>query len=1023
MHSSQHKFVPYEFFRTNPTFQLSDSFTKPEHEEIVANPVTRSHLPSVMSGNDSQALKNKSRLRMVKHNLPYQRASYVPSNTAPNESDVFSDKSMTHEQRSTMDDNPLRLDPLSVYNTASTSPNLLHYVPRDHNMDDTSFPIEATRGRDNHVDHQLLKQINYYVRAHPFIRQSLNVHTTTQRRTFERDIYDYARTVGLLKEQAKAEVRRARGFCGELDYDSDDSRLGDEVDDSASILSTILPAPVPSSNEVAGTEEAVERISMIIPGDLAGPIIGKGGVKINTIVRLSGSLVEIDNPENNSSERQITIIGLHKCNQVALDLLRAATHTAIGKKLQTSRTDTTPVSQDKTTIGTTTSTETAGTFSELSEAQKISKISKKRRVEDVELAPDLSTSATLKQDRRNKKTKMSRRAVTESELVPDELLDSRAKSQSPMRISHFEDSQTNSSRRNDPKHDTGDLARSPVSFDEATPTEEARVKMEKRKKKAERAEARAMDNSSKAKRPRHCRVADPISMIAGVSPVFNDEDTAVNAPANLTLSEKASSTVIESNRKTSAKRKRDRKSTEVCPKEPSARRDTRVDDASAAEFQLTQGEASNSKKKGGNTRLRKQSEKSAETPVEETKTKPARSNKRKESSTILKERIGVDGQPEVENIVPEKFARKSTKHHQVDIPLVAVHKKEEASEEEVRSEYFTPTKPKSKVPLPNSKEDSGVKTEETLSSKAKSSQKIRMEKKWISYYAELRRRSSLGPTIDAPLQDKVDAIVPVVAADISPHVIEAENGDPFKGETTKMNSTKQAAKTKKQNAKKSLPIGAKESNGVDENASPATPAISTQPTKVVEQDHGTFAVDSKTKPLAIKSSSKKKKKNREDSNNTDTTSTALICARNQNPSSGITMSNVAPGIDQGLTISDSPPPHGGWNPVNQAILDPKKVAGFIRSQPRCVAAGSEITASHGYADDPMELDQESWAVGGYLEACPLSSPEKASRKRKKATNAKKEGRESNGVMPPTKKSRVMKGEPGGSVDFSSPMIR
>ena len=60
--------------------------------------------------------------------------------------------------------------------------------------------------------------------------------TKSERRQFERDIYDYAEALGLDHAAAKKQVIKARGFCGEENYDSDNSALGDELDNSVEIL-------------------------------------------------------------------------------------------------------------------------------------------------------------------------------------------------------------------------------------------------------------------------------------------------------------------------------------------------------------------------------------------------------------------------------------------------------------------------------------------------------------------------------------------------------------------------------------------------------------------------------------------------------------------------------------------------------------------------------------------------------------------------------------------------------------------
>ncbi|MCJ1247026.1 hypothetical protein MMC30_004237 [Trapelia coarctata] len=94
------------------------------------------------------------------------------------------------------------------------------------------------------LDKASLKQVNHFVRGHTFIQISLSGHTTSQRRAFERDVYDYARGLGLQRREAKREVLKARGFCGEFAYDSDVSMLGDEVDDTAQLLAALSGRPI-----------------------------------------------------------------------------------------------------------------------------------------------------------------------------------------------------------------------------------------------------------------------------------------------------------------------------------------------------------------------------------------------------------------------------------------------------------------------------------------------------------------------------------------------------------------------------------------------------------------------------------------------------------------------------------------------------------------------------------------------------------------------------------------------------------
>ena len=60
---------------------------------------------------------------------------------------------------------------------------------------------------------------------------------------------------------------------------------------------------------------------IFIPNDMVGAIIGKGGAKINEIRQLSGSVIKINEPQDNSNERLVTITGTQECNSMALYML------------------------------------------------------------------------------------------------------------------------------------------------------------------------------------------------------------------------------------------------------------------------------------------------------------------------------------------------------------------------------------------------------------------------------------------------------------------------------------------------------------------------------------------------------------------------------------------------------------------------------------------------------------------------------------------------------------------------------
>jgi heterogeneous nuclear rnp K-like protein len=70
-----------------------------------------------------------------------------------------------------------------------------------------------------------------------------------------------------------------------------------------------------------------------IPNDMVGAIIGKGGAKINEIRHLSGSVIKINEPQDNSNERLVTITGTAECNQMALYML----YSRLGKSRATTK--------------------------------------------------------------------------------------------------------------------------------------------------------------------------------------------------------------------------------------------------------------------------------------------------------------------------------------------------------------------------------------------------------------------------------------------------------------------------------------------------------------------------------------------------------------------------------------------------------------------------------------------------------------------------------------------------------------
>ncbi len=65
-----------------------------------------------------------------------------------------------------------------------------------------------------------------------------------------------------------------------------------------------------------------QTIVMPIPNDLAGSIIGKGGIKINEIRQVSTAQVKVGNSVPGAIERQVTITGTPQAIQMAQYLIQ-----------------------------------------------------------------------------------------------------------------------------------------------------------------------------------------------------------------------------------------------------------------------------------------------------------------------------------------------------------------------------------------------------------------------------------------------------------------------------------------------------------------------------------------------------------------------------------------------------------------------------------------------------------------------------------------------------------------------------
>ncbi len=114
---------------------------------------------------------------------------------------------------------------------------LLTLAPADQLPDLTTSEVKADGAsslRDGRsATHTAIKR---YVIFHKFNQEPYASHTISQRRAFERNVYDYARANGLGKQEALREVYKARVIGGAPEDDSDDSSFGPEVDDTSEIL-------------------------------------------------------------------------------------------------------------------------------------------------------------------------------------------------------------------------------------------------------------------------------------------------------------------------------------------------------------------------------------------------------------------------------------------------------------------------------------------------------------------------------------------------------------------------------------------------------------------------------------------------------------------------------------------------------------------------------------------------------------------------------------------------------------------
>ena len=151
----------------------------------------------------------------------------------------------------------------SDFRTASESENASPIPPEALVRPDPYALMQRSNGiASKGLESSALKAVNIYIRQHPFLRLSLGTFTTSQRRSFERNVYDYSRALNLSTRHAKLEVKKARGICGDLAEDGNQSALDGEIDDSDKIRDQLLGKDDFLNGVTMATEKVLGTSSM-----------------------------------------------------------------------------------------------------------------------------------------------------------------------------------------------------------------------------------------------------------------------------------------------------------------------------------------------------------------------------------------------------------------------------------------------------------------------------------------------------------------------------------------------------------------------------------------------------------------------------------------------------------------------------------------------------------------------------------------------------------------------------------------
>lgn len=830
---------------------------------------------------------------------------------------------------------------------------------------------------EQETDRPVLKKINHYVRGHPFIRQFLIGHTTTQRRKFEREIYDYARGLGLNKKQSRSEVTRARSFCGELEYDSDDSRLEGEFDDTTKAVNTTTSKfPMPPSNAptadpwieedtlttpkekviaIVGKRgpEIIENETMSIPKDKVLAIIGRHGSNIMTILEISGSSIIVGGLAKNNKDCIITISGTKECNEVAVDILVRATQLLDKGRLEARKLIRYAMQRkvERTGSKLSPSAEIASVEpTESIQIAKSSKKSKKRKAEDVIPEPDVSyldlrtADSELKEDAAGKKQSVhgstSRKRKSDPSTKAQGSKNGGAKKPREQEVS-----------------DGPSKADAVQTNDEASPIE-GLLKKKRKTKRHHIAKEVTLSNlidvgHSSAIKPDVFLAAEALVSSYGKEEHdrhVTDTGIHIDSRAFLEHSKKAhtheqGSSVIDSNYRAVAKQTETTTSgRSKLKKKKSRTKDFMPESVEPLEKSLH--------------RMSKEPELGEMKSVENTQSKSIHKEKLDRETTN-----GVSGSG-ISRVPGQQALAKAEQSSGIPDSV--------GSTEEVRSEYFTPTKRVSKSLLPKESTDSNAKFK-VAKPLTRKPQSAKYKRERLEYFAEIRasRRESLGSIGPSPTHIAAAKPEPTVEVNAPFVQIEPTVGDGGKKEA-RLNK-----KERKRSDKKERKRSAKATNAQDPQQ------IEQTGVEIHRPDHGydehgksvyMIEPDDELQSYPVAKLSTKYRKRPHSQNS----ALNMVPKTNEAPGIIVATTGISETMVPHAVSSDEPPYYNQWTPINKVNLEAAENAlSGLNSR----KAHTKPSPNHGVVDHQEAVDIKSRMVEDAAEIS--AQRDKAFKKRKK----------------------------------------